>query len=332
MKNQRILLVYPSFSTFVERDYAILSDQYEVDKHQVVFADVSFKSVSIFVREVFFYLTKIGHYRAVVIWFGDYHSFLPTFFSKIFSRKSYVIIGGGDVASLSDINYGSFSKPLRAFCTRKSFQWATLCLPVVEDLEEKLMHWVPTAKSQVIYTGYNPDVFKKNNEVAKKKQVLTVSITRTQSRLKLKGLDRFIDLAKTLPDYDFVIVGIKEANMDLFSSLPSNVKIIPPCDFNQLIRYYSESQFYAQFSLSEGLPNAICEAMLCECVPLGTDVGGVRTAIGDTGFVADWNVEAFSDYIKIYDTTQELGLKSREYVKEMFTQEQRVESLLHVVS
>jgi len=34
----------------------------------------------------------------------------------------------------------------------------------------------------------------------------------------------------------------------------------------------------------ERLPNALhCEAMLCECVPVGTRYCGIPTAIGDTG-------------------------------------------------
>ena len=31
--------------------------------------------------------------------------------------------------------------------------------------------------------------------------------------------------------------------------------------------------------------------MLCECVPIGTTVGGIPTAIGDAGFLVDYNDE-----------------------------------------
>jgi len=50
----------------------------------------------------------------------------------------------------------------------------------------------------------------------------------------------------------------------------------------ELIKYYQKAKVY-QLSEYEGLPNALCEAMLCECVPAGTRYCGIPTAIGDTG-------------------------------------------------
>ena len=52
-----------------------------------------------------------------------------------------------------------------------------------------------------------------------------------------------------------------------------------------LRKYFSTSQFYIQASRLEGLPNALCEAMLCECIPIGNSVFGIPSAIGNTGML-----------------------------------------------
>jgi glycosyltransferase involved in cell wall biosynthesis len=33
------------------------------------------------------------------------------------------------------------------------------------------------------------------------------------------------------------------------------------------------------------MPNTLCEAMLCECIPIGSNVNGIPDAIGDTGII-----------------------------------------------
>ena len=39
------------------------------------------------------------------------------------------------------------------------------------------------------------------------------------------------------------------------------------------------AKVFCQFSLAEGLPNTLCEAMLCECIPVGSSVNGIPKAI-----------------------------------------------------
>lgn len=51
--------------------------------------------------------------------------------------------------------------------------------------------------------------------------------------------------------------------------------------------------------MREGLPTAVCEAMLCECVPVGTNRYGIPIAIGDTGFYTEYgDVELTAEAIK----------------------------------
>ncbi len=50
---------------------------------------------------------------------------------------------------------------------------------------------------------------------------------------------------------------------------------------------YQNTKFYFQGSRLEGLPNAVCEAMLCGCIPIGSRVFGIPDIIGNTGLLFD---------------------------------------------
>lgn len=53
-------------------------------------------------------------------------------------------------------------------------------------------------------------------------------------------------------------------------------------------------------SLNEGMPNALLEAMASKCIPISTDISGVRDIIDseDTGFIIEPNADSIADVIK----------------------------------
>ena len=81
--------------------------------------------------------------------------------------------------------------------------------------------------------------------------------------------------------------------------------------------------------MCEGLPNAVCEAMCCECIPIGTKVPGIESAIGDTGFFVDFgNVNELVKTIKnAMNLTSDLGKKARDRIKKNFSISKRKEKL-----
>lgn len=288
---KKILFVYTNFSTFVRTDFEILSEVHKVTKYQYKPVKGILKNAVEFIKQFFFLLFNIWKFDAVFIWFADYHSFLPVLFAKILGKKSFVVVGGYDVANIPELRYGSLSSPLRRSMTVFALRFATISLAVVEDLENRIRKICPKAKTMTLYTGYH--FLNKENihfEKQREKIVLTVSITDNYQRIQIKGLDRFRELAEKLPDFKFIIIGVTKTAKQLFNPVPENLLLQQPVNQNELVSFYKSASFYAQLSRSEGLPNALCEAMLYGCIPLGTNVGGNATAIENPELLLDeWN-------------------------------------------
>lgn len=300
MKN-KILFIYTNYSTFVSTDYDILSTENAVTRYRFKPVKGLLKTAVQFLKQLIYLVFNIWKFDVVFIWFADYHSFLPVLFAKITGKKSFVVVGGYDVANIPEFRYGSLSSPLRKKLTLFTFTHATACLAVVDELEKKIKLICPDAKTKTIYTGYK---FKIENEQPvfeqeREKIILTVSVTENQQRVFIKGLDRFRELAENMPDYRFIIVGVNENARHLFESVPENLILLPSQKQSELTDYYLKASFYAQFSRSEGLPNALCEGMLYGCIPIGTRVGGIPAAIGNLGLLMDeWDVQSVADYVK----------------------------------
>jgi glycosyltransferase involved in cell wall biosynthesis len=326
---KKILFIYTNYSTFVKTDFEILSSQHEVEKYQYKPVKGLVKTAFQILKQKIFLLFNIWKFDSIFIWFADYHSFLPVLFAKLLGKKSFVVVGGYDVANISELKYGSLSSPLRKIMTLFTFKYATRCLAVVEELENKIKAVCPKAKTQTLYTGYQ--FFNKNKTQLiqeREKIVLTVSITDSHQRIQIKGLDRFRELAEILPDYQFIIIGANESSKHFFEPIPKNLLFLPPQKQNELTEYYLNASFYAQFSRSEGLPNALCEGMLYGCIPIGTRVGGIPTAIGTTGLVMEnWDAKIAADYIiKNHNKLNRGAFKNR--IMEKFDLSFRKEKLL----
>ncbi len=329
---KKILFIYTNYSTFVKTDFEILSSGNDVTKYQFKPVKGLFKTAFQFIKQLFYLSFNIWKFDAVFIWFADYHSFLPVFFTRLTGKKSFVVIGGYDVANLSEINYGSLSRPLRKRLTLFTYCNATLCLPVVEKLEEKLKQICPKAKCLTVHTGYQFQSNEKTDfKTPRENIILTVSITGNYQRFIVKGLDRFRELAENLPDYKFIIVGVKDAAKSLFEPIPKNLFLYPPVEQSKLIRFYEIASYYAQFSRSEGLPNALCEAMLYGCIPLGMNVGGIKLAANGHGKIINkWNANCIKEFINLSNDITERNKISKS-VQDMFPISVRYDHLFEII-
>lgn len=185
---------------------------------------------------------------------------------------------------------------------------------------------------QYVPTGYDSALWKPAGP--KTPCVLTVAACEDQWRMKKKGLDVLFDAARTIPGVRFVVIGMRENLIsEVRASVPANVELIPFVEQSRLLKYYQDAAVYCQPSYTEGLPNSLCEGMLCGCVPVGSNVGGIPTAIADTGFLVPYgDAKALAEAItSALRAPAEMGVRAREFIAHTFTLERREAALCHVV-
>jgi len=137
-----------------------------------------------------------------------------------------------------------------------------------------------------INTGYDTRFWNYDTKY-EKTGVLTAAFFSDERVINIKGLKIFNKLASLIPEFFFTIVGETKIQIDDFIDLSPNIKVIGVQTKTQMKDLYQKHKFYFQGSRLEGLPNSVCEAMLCGCIPIGSRVFGIPDIIGNTGILFD---------------------------------------------
>lgn len=235
----------------------------------------------------------------VMVMFAGYHSFIPALVGKWRGIKTWIVIGGTDASSYPTIHYGNFRKRIYGWFTARSIQWAHGILPVHEVLLRSENSYFDPTSSQgvevfvpqrnnrtcVIENGFDPVFWSATNKERTFDFIAVAEGLQSESRRTLKGIDLLLKVAAKFPEQTFTVVG---SGAESLSSLASqNVRLFASMTKEQLRDAFSEHKYVVQWSVSEGFPNALCEAMLCGCIPLVSNVTSMPEIIADTGFVLE---------------------------------------------
>jgi glycosyltransferase involved in cell wall biosynthesis len=272
----------------------------------------------------------------VFCWFASVYAAIATFLARLFGKKCIIVVGGVDVAGDKDLGYGIWLNPWKAQLIKFALRNAHKVLVVDPSLKNEAV-WrarYDGANIECVPTGYDSSVW----FPAGKKQpiILTAAIARDWVNVRRKGLDLLVEAAKKLPRARFMVIGTDPTLVAQLSP-PDNIVFRLRIPREQLLEYYQSAKVYCQPSRWEGLPNALCEAMLCGCIPVATNVFGQPTALGESGIlVTKGNVgELVAALESAMAMPESAGLKARERIASLFPKElrdRRLTALIREVS
>ena len=265
MKKYIRILLFSTFKTsFIEDDFNYLNKNYQTKW----IIDSGLKGI-------FKILINSYKNQIYIVWFASTYSGIIVFLSKIFNKKSIIIVGGADVVFDKKIGYGLLQSRWKLPIIRFALKNADHIIASSEFIQEKI-HEICKKELKnclVIYPGLNIDFWKIKNR-NKNKNILTVAICDNQKRIIVKGIDIYINVAKQMKNINFKIIGIQKEllkNLDL----PKNLTIEPKLNQKKLLKFYNDSIIYCQLSRKESFGIACAEAILCGCQPIVNNVGGL---------------------------------------------------------
>ncbi len=209
---------------------------------------------------------------------GDWSSLVFSKLIKMFVRADKVIITIHDQISNKLLQQKALAVGLRFVDI--IFTTGYEAANQLEKLTSKKIIVQPSGVNEIFFSDFN------RNFENEKFTVVTVA-----NLLPKKNIELILEIAKTLKEFKFILVGdgnhrkvleniIQRNNID-------NVELVGFKSAEIVRKYYYESDCYLLTSLSEGTPTSILEAMACGLPIVSSNAGGVKSILGKHNCVAE---------------------------------------------
>lgn len=308
-------------ASFVKKDYQILDKYFDVKAHW-------FNGRKRGLFDLPRIISGILTTDLNVSWFAYTQAYYAVYFSKLFNKKSIIIVGGFDVSEEETLDKNFSERRIKDL--KYTLNNATTVLAVSERLRKKALRFTNRKDVQLIYHGFDYEFFKPSGE--KENLVITVGYVK-QDNLLRKGHEAFVRAAEYCPEIKFALIGDHLDNsIDYLKSIASpNVDFPGWVSDDELVKYLQKAKVYVQVSAHEGFGLSLAEAMLCECVPVVTDRGAIPEVVGDAGYYVPFNdPKATAEFIK-FAMHSDKGRLSRERIKSLYPLSKRENELLNYI-
>lgn len=332
----RVLFIYKVLSSFVKKDLEILSQDNEVVEFEFVPVH-GVKVLGQFLKQ-FIYLIFNGHkYDAFYIWFADDHAFLPALFSKLFGKKSFLVIGGYDSARDIALNYGVFVNKIRGVLALQAMKWSSVNIAVSNHVLKKINAILSRTDNVMIHNCVSLDYYSFSKK-PDSEYIITIAKVSNKRTLLIKGIDTFLQLANRLPTRKFKIIGLEIDKIELKKLgyfVPENVTIYSGLPHNELVTHLMSSKIYCQFSRQESFGLSVAESVAYGCIPIVTRTGGLTEVVGDFGYYVPRDVARISEIVNVISDKPTLSIeelhRQQKYINNKFGVRNRSQKLIELI-
>ena len=278
----KVLFVHPGMSPFIQKDLDNLRKHFSVRTVDFGFQGGGPMKL---VRSAWAMISGAMWADVSFLWFADIHALLAVRLSRLFGKKSIVIVGGYEVAKVPEIGYGSLLWPTGSRIVERVLRDSSKVLAVSEFSRKEILNCCSKAENvQVIHSNVECP----GTEPATKKEELVITAGPVNAgNLSRKGLECFVRAASFVPDARFAVIGkwVDDSIDQLKAIAPKNVEFPGYVSREELLDWYRKARVYCQLSIYESFGFALAEAMCFGCVPVVTGNSALPEVVGDTGII-----------------------------------------------
>jgi teichuronic acid biosynthesis glycosyltransferase TuaC len=271
-----------------------------------------------------------------------------TLLSRLQLLKKPIIVHthGYDVFNVPSIHYGLRRNNFGRFASSSTLKNAQKIIAVCKKAKTEISHIVEDdSKVELVYNGVNEDLFNRDtssdsiNDMKKIREENDLIFLSVASIVPVKNHLRLVNVFNRLVQKYKMKYRIKLVLLGQYHSYQGNLHdsasiiYLGPKQHAIIPQYYNAADAFVLPSLSEAHPWSVLEAMSCELVVLGSNVGGIPETLQDPRFLVDpFNdedmVKKMSHVVEMsMNERREIGTSNRSKILKSFTLANHVDKL-----
>lgn len=306
--NSKIVFCGMVGSPFIQQDLELLQQYYDVIPINLNKIQRSKKDFVIYIwSDIYRVYTSLKKSNIIYIWFVDVHTFPFLILSKLLHKKSIILVGGWEVASYPEINYGNQLNSWRGAVTRWCLRNSDIVIVPSNAYKEITLSIEPRSNICIVPMAIDKSLCE-HPLPEKSDTIITALFMLKFTTSVLKGIPTFKSASEQVPYNCVIYEGIKHST---------------------LMDRLREAKVYCQLSYTESFGVTNLEAMACGCVPIVTDRDALPEIVDGVGIIVPYG-DVNATITAMYNAMRMDGNLARERSK-LFIREERIKMLSKVI-